>query len=1022
MEMDDDLESFLEEQRAKVAEDKASLEQDPPYMEIRTRPQSERDSTGKENIPLAPGPRHSQSKEEGPGLSLPLGEEYERKKQRLQQELRLDYRRYMAQVKPAKMRGPSRASRTAPEHSEVPFNPKPEVLQECRPKRDAATSTEEVPWPSRGQGTEAETDRGSRSRDVGVDSGLDCSSEEVDLLDWDRDGRRRIRRQQELRSSDRRRQQKYYGIDRLLRQKRVVEPPAVPEDYRHRRQGTAIPRVQTLVPVRSRLGLDDDRLQYPSGLMIGHQEAAAEQRRRKEHYRQELEEQIAQQRKNRRREKDLELDVAATGATDPEKQPGRIPQLWTMGGGAVLQRPWEGAEGPRWGSSLRRSPCSPLLDKMPPERPRVAFPSPLLGALESIGDNRLSPVKETFSRGVWSAMRDEALHSVPPPQPSTLTDVYRTLSEQACFCQGSRKAQRPSSAHWGEPDFPVFAPSQDCCPSPSRTQRASQLTPGMTATPMERPTLTYQEALKKQIQERQERRRKELQEKEQYEARLEREAYTPWGRGGGGAPLRDHLGNLITDLNQMHKSNQVAYLHPESLGRRGMGPLDRKSEANPSDLRVPGTRPPHGPSDLRVPDGALADASSAPPGGASVGLSTPSPAHQQDSYKDYLKQQIEEKRRRQAEERVRLRVEEEMEERRLEEQRAQIRREYEEEQEKRRRKEMEQRAKNEELFRQAEVRRREEQHTKQERENRESESQRRQYEMERRARLEEVPREPSPPIPTLQKRPTSQYKPRPPSNSGHPAPLQPEHQLSGSQSPPVPARRNQLRAAEERRGILSELSALRRQLRSEQRRLEEQLLQVDMEELDTPPSVGSRERPLLDVFDMARLRLQAPVKRPSTKTEESINIQNSPGLGQSRNRGAGQLSDPARQTHGSRTNRMERPERSSLLESESSFIGPGGQAISVPPDTQLLSARERRRMARKTDFHNETRSRGSRQPTERTNSSCMRSEAGLIGGETWMRPSTSDTLKSLLTDQDQGESPAGRALGPTWEGPSTYHG
>lgn len=32
------------------------------------------------------------------GLSLPLGEEYERKKQKLQQELRLDYRRFMSEV------------------------------------------------------------------------------------------------------------------------------------------------------------------------------------------------------------------------------------------------------------------------------------------------------------------------------------------------------------------------------------------------------------------------------------------------------------------------------------------------------------------------------------------------------------------------------------------------------------------------------------------------------------------------------------------------------------------------------------------------------------------------------------------------------------------------------------------------------------------------------------------------------------------------------------------------------------
>lgn len=36
--------------------------------------------------------------EESCSVGLPLGVEYERKKQRLQQELRMDYRRYMAQV------------------------------------------------------------------------------------------------------------------------------------------------------------------------------------------------------------------------------------------------------------------------------------------------------------------------------------------------------------------------------------------------------------------------------------------------------------------------------------------------------------------------------------------------------------------------------------------------------------------------------------------------------------------------------------------------------------------------------------------------------------------------------------------------------------------------------------------------------------------------------------------------------------------------------------------------------------
>lgn len=33
--MDDELENFLRQRRARVAEDKARLEQDPPYMEVK---------------------------------------------------------------------------------------------------------------------------------------------------------------------------------------------------------------------------------------------------------------------------------------------------------------------------------------------------------------------------------------------------------------------------------------------------------------------------------------------------------------------------------------------------------------------------------------------------------------------------------------------------------------------------------------------------------------------------------------------------------------------------------------------------------------------------------------------------------------------------------------------------------------------------------------------------------------------------------------------------------------------------
>lgn len=50
-----------------------------------------------------------------------------------------------------------------------------------------------------------------------------------------------------------------------------------------------------------------------------------------------------------------------------------------------------------------------------------------------------------------------------------------------------------------------------------------------------------------QIQEQQERRRLEREERERLEAQLEADMknHEPWGRGGGGAPLRDTMGNLI---------------------------------------------------------------------------------------------------------------------------------------------------------------------------------------------------------------------------------------------------------------------------------------------------------------------------------------------------------------------------------------------------------------------------------------------------------------------------------------------
>lgn len=117
-----------------------------------------------------------------------------------------------------------------------------------------------------------------------------------------------------------------------------------------------------------------------------------------------------------------------------------------------------------------------------------------------------------------------------------------------------------------------------------------------------------------QIQEQQERRQRERKEAECLEAKLEAEMKSnqPWGRGGGGAPLRDSTGNLIgimrlfpeaawlhcthcskreffssVDLNQMHKLNEEAYSNPKQWQRTATA-AGRQVEAPQPNERVSG--------------------------------------------------------------------------------------------------------------------------------------------------------------------------------------------------------------------------------------------------------------------------------------------------------------------------------------------------------------------------------------------------------------------------------------------------
>ncbi|KAM9376178.1 centrosome and spindle pole-associated protein 1-like [Pholidichthys leucotaenia] len=189
--------------------------------------------------------------------------------------------------------------------------------------------------------------------------------------------------------------------------------------------------------------------------------------------------------------------------------------------------------------------------------------------------------------------------------------------------------------------------------------------------------LSYGDALKKQIQEQQELRHLEREEEERCEAQLEadRKNHQPWGRGGGGAPLRDYAGNLITDLKQMHKLNEAAYSNPEQWHKRfTTAAMAHQAQRLDPHERISGF------THVQTPQFAR--------GKVFASQSTEQQLQKQMKYKADLNQQIEENMRKKAEEREQIRLEEERLDKEVAEYNARMERKYKEEEERNKQKQM----------------------------------------------------------------------------------------------------------------------------------------------------------------------------------------------------------------------------------------------------------------------------------------------------------------------------------------------
>ncbi|XP_034822081.1 centrosome and spindle pole-associated protein 1 isoform X10 [Pan paniscus] len=1169
--MADNLDEFIEEQKARLAEDKAELESDPPYMEMKgklSEKLSENSkiliSMAKENIP----PNSQQTRGSlgiDYGLSLPLGEDYERKKHKLKEELRQDYRRYLTQgiTQGKRKKNFLSTSETDPStlgvslpigerlsaKERLKLERNKEYNQFLRGKEESSEKFRQVEKSTEPKSQRNKKPIGQVKPDLTSQIQTSCENSEgprkdvltpseayEELLNQRRLEEDRYRQlDDEIELRNRRiikKANEEVGISNLKHQ-RFASKAGIPDRRFHRFNEDRVfdrryhrpdqdPEVSEEMDERFRYESDFDRrlsrvytndrmhrnrrgnmppMEHDgdvieqsnirissaenksapdnetskstnqdtcspfAGMLFGGEDRELIQRR-KEKYRLELLEQMAEQQRNKRREKDLELRVAASGAQDPEKSPDRLKQF------SVAPRHFE--------------------EMIPPERPRIAFQTPLppLSAPSVPPIPSVHPVpsqNEDLRSGLSSALGEMVSPRIaplpPPPLLPPLATNYRTPYDDAYYFYGARNTFDPSLAYYGsgmmgvQPAAYVSAPVTHQLAQPvvnTVGQNELKITSDQVINsglifedkpkPSKQSLQSYQEALQQQIREREERRKKEREEKEEYEAKLEAEmrTYNPWGKGGGGAPLRDAKGNLIS-----HMQTQSS---PFARGNVFGEP--------PTELQI----------------------------------------KQQELYKNFLRFQIEEKKQREEAERERLRIAEEKEERRLAEQRARIQQEYEEEQEKKREKEEEQRLKNEEHIRLAEERQKEAERKKKEEE--EKYNLQLQHYCERDNLIGEETkrmRQPSPIVPALQNKIASKLQ-RPPSVDSIIRSFIHESSMSRAQSPPVPARKNQLRAEEEKKNVIMELSEMRKQLRSEERRLQERLLHMDS---DDEIPIRKKERNPMDIFDMARHRLQAPVRRQSPKGLDAATFQNIHDFNELKDRDSEtrvdlkfMYPDPPRDHHTleiqqqallreqqKRLNRIKMQEgakvdldaipsakvqeqrmprddtsdflKNSLLESDSAFIGAYGETYPaieddvLPPPSQLPSARERRRnkwkgldidssrpnvapdglslksissvnvdelrvrneerMRRLNEFHNKpinTDDESSLVDPDDIMKHIGDDGSNSVATEPWLRPGTSETLKRFMAEQlnqEQQQIP-GKPGTFTWQGLSTAHG
>ncbi|XP_043961379.1 centrosome and spindle pole-associated protein 1-like isoform X3 [Gambusia affinis] len=513
-----------------------------------------------------------------------------------------------------------------------------------------------------------------------------------------------------------------------------------------------------------------------TGLMIGAVEERSIIQMKKEKYKQELLRQMAEQQKNKKREKKSVLKLGAAEATTPEKE--------QIGAAFHQHQCLEQDVSDTSGFDPKRDNLSES------SQPRTLGYNPLMNfgpnfnqlpgnTLPLCGMGAVQVVPPFNYYNTFPGMQGQvAIPWVPVVSPES----HIVSNGDASRYEGPRMRdpysnQYLNGTHGG-------AHQKETCETSQRSES----------------TESCREAPRPQVTEKEGCTRREKEKKRREAAQLEGElaVYDPWGKGGGGAPIRDKHGNLVSDLYQMRSFNNK---RTTSLGAELESPISLQESSHPSPL-------------------------------------------QQDRYTKELRQQlvnlfkqIEEGKRKKAEERERVRIAEENEEKKLAMERVRIQQQYEEE--KRREKEMRSKGIQSNQAETHDV----EKVLSKEQKNLNAPQRVRQNERQESPSIPTLhrkctnavtspssavgplnprtlflQREPSPPVPTLQRKQTS-ISPSPSSNMSSPT-SRIERIVSAPSIQPVTERKPSIPGQQE---VIRELSTLRKFLRREQRQLELQL-------------------------------------------------------------------------------------------------------------------------------------------------------------------------------------------------------